>query len=91
MTRHTLAIALLLLATAASAAEPPVHRFAQPSYGRKYSGGLVGGGAAFRGGDPYVEEGTWGVDYQGLIPFRRVWLGWSHGKYQAGGGKYDTQ
>jgi hypothetical protein len=87
MTRHILAIVLLLLASAARAVEPPVHRFAQPSYGRKYSGGLVGGGAALWGGDPYLEEGTWGVDYQGLVPFHRVWLGWAHGKNRMHEGK----
>lgn len=67
-----------------------VHRFAIPSNTLKYSGGIVGGGAAFGGEDPYVEEGTWGWDYAGLIPIKRVWLGWSHKHYEAGGGKYDT-
>jgi hypothetical protein len=67
-----------------------VHRFAIPSDTGKYSGGIVGGGALVHGDEPYVEEGTWGWDYLGFVPVKRVWLGWSHKHYQAGGGKYDT-
>jgi hypothetical protein len=93
MTRYVLPAALLLFICSCASADcpPSVHCLARTSYGHKYSGGLVGGGAALRGGDPYVHEGTWGVDYLGIIPIKRVWLGWSHGRYQAGGGKYDTE
>ena len=66
-----------------------VHRFAIPSKMPRYGGGMVGGGAVLLGGEPCVDEGTWGWDYAGLLP-KRVWLGWSHKHYQAGGGKYDT-
>jgi hypothetical protein len=66
-----------------------IRHFAIPSNTYKYSGGIVGGGAPLWGDLPYCDEGTWGWDYTGVIP-KHVWLGWSHKKYQAGGGKYDT-
>jgi hypothetical protein len=49
----------------------------------------VGGGTAFGGGPPCEHEGTWGWDFEGW-PTRRVWLNWSHGRYQGGTGAYKT-
>jgi hypothetical protein len=67
-----------------------VHCLAKPSHGPKYSGGYVGGGTIFPGQGRCLHEGTWGWDYSGIIPVKRIWLGWSHHWHQAGGGKYDT-
>lgn len=61
---------------------------------KNYSAWFVGGG------NPWVfpgksrcrtrEEGTWGLDYDGLFRPRRVWLSWSQGREQAGLGAYET-
>lgn len=67
-----------------------VGRWAKPSNTPKYSGGFVGGGAILSGDGRRRDEGTWGWDYSGVIPVKRIWLGWSHHWRQAGGGKYDT-
>lgn len=67
-----------------------VHRFAIPTKTPRYCGGIVGGGAALGGGEPYVSEGTWGWDYTGFIT-KRVFLNWSHEQREASGGKYDTE
>jgi hypothetical protein len=93
------AVLLVLCSSATASAEDHwqraykptcVHRFAKPSNTSKYSGGIVGGGSALRGEGPYSDEGTWGWDYSGMLPIKRIWLDWSHQHPQAGGGKYDT-
>lgn len=104
MTRFVLIVAIAFAASAVDAAEGAecpvdrhacagqpqcVHRFAIPSKTPRYCGGLIGGGAALGGGDPYVHEGTWGWDYTGFLT-KRVFLNWSHHHHEAGGGKYDT-
>lgn len=69
-----------------------LRRWAQPTYTPSYDYGYVGGGAAFRWGQPRtLEEGTWGRDYVGMLYPRRVWLNWWHGaRYQGGTGGYAT-
>lgn len=67
-----------------------VHRFAAYSTNAKYAGGYVGGGTVLRGEARCPDEGTWGLDYMGLIPIKRIWLDWSHHRHQAGGGSYRT-
>lgn len=54
-----------------------------------YWGYWVGGGTAIGGGPPCEHEGTWGWDFEGVPP-RRVWLNWSHWRYQGGTGNYKT-
>jgi hypothetical protein len=63
---------------------------ARPSYGPYFYGWWVGGGTAVGGDMPCLNEGTWGWDYEGVVP-KRVWLLWSHGRrYQGGTGAYKT-
>ena len=66
----------------------PLHRaghpetqgtFAKPSLNRHYSFGYVGGGGAFRGEPRFADEGTWGVDYSGILFKKQIWLPWLHG------------
>lgn len=65
-------------------------RFAKPSLNQHYSFGYVGG-AAFRGEPRFAEEGTWGVDYSGILLKKRTWLGWLHGRgEQRHDGSYHT-
>ncbi len=66
--------------------------WAHCSYNEAYDGYYVGGGAAHHGDGPWFPcDGTWGWDYFGRHFDRHVALGWWHGRrYQAGGGKYDT-
>ena len=69
--------------------------WAQHTYGPKYCGYYVGGGAAIYGkpgvlhGEPrYAHEGTWGMDYNPW--YSRVRLQWFHGaRYQQGEGQYE--
>ncbi len=63
-----------------------------PSNTRHYGGYYVGGGTIFPGGQTrFVNEGTWGWDYGGLLNHKWVVLDYSHGRrYQAGGGPYRT-
>jgi hypothetical protein len=69
-----------------------ISRLAAPSNTRNNFGYYVGGGAAWRHGEPrYLNEGTWGWDYNGILFPKRVALGWSHGaRYQGGTGAYRT-
>lgn len=67
-----------------------VSRWAQPSLSRRDSAWYVGGGAAFGGRGPCPGEGVWGLDYQGVLPGRRIWLGWTGGRKQGGEGVYQT-
>ena len=58
-----------------------------------YAGDYVGGDTAWFGGcgGRSTDDGTWGVDFVGMILPRRVWLNWSHGRrYQGGVGAYKT-
>jgi hypothetical protein len=67
-------------------------RWTLPSDTGRLIGYHVGGGALPRFGEPrYGDEGTWGWDYQGILP-RRVMLNWWHGRrYQGGAGAYRTE
>jgi hypothetical protein len=67
--------------------------WAKPSDNGHYSGGYVGGGAAI-GGDKMrsVDEGTFGWDYSGVVPLRRIWLNFTHGRrHQGGRGAYQSE
>ena len=59
---------------------------------RNYAAGYVGGGAVVDGDGPdQFEDGTWGLDYIGIVVRKRVFLNWWHGrKYQGGAGAYKT-
>jgi hypothetical protein len=64
--------------------------YAKPSNNSHYIPYRVGGGAMVKGNAPLPDEGTWGWDYQGLLP-RRIQLGWWHGRHRQGGsGAYKT-
>lgn len=68
-------------------------RWAVPSDNGGHVGYYVGGGCPHprKAEGPTAEEGTWGWDYQGWFPLRRVALGWWHGRrYQGGTGAYQT-
>ncbi len=61
--------------------------------GRDHSVGYVGGGTplAWWGESRYGSEGTFGMDYSGLLLSRKVWLNWTHGaRHQGGEGRYET-
>lgn len=68
-----------------------VAKWAQPAIGKHYSAWFVGGGAAFGGRGRCSHEGTWGLDYDGWLKPRRVWLNWTGGRYQGGEGAYQTE
>jgi hypothetical protein len=57
-------------------------------------GYYVGGGARVKGclGEERRDnEGTWGMDYTGILFHKKIELRWSHGKrYQGGVGAYRT-
>jgi hypothetical protein len=59
---------------------------------REYSAGYVGGGSGKLLGEARcIDEGTWGVDYDGLFFRKKIWKQWSHGRrYQGGTGAYKT-
>ena len=64
--------------------------WAVPSDTGKFSGGYIGGGAAWFGEPRALHEGTWGWDYDGVVLQKRIWLNWLHGRrYQDGGGSYE--
>lgn len=68
-----------------------VRAHAIPSYTRHYGGYYVGGGAPFHGEGRYINEGTWGWDYFGILYEKRIALNWWHGaRYQGGLGAYKT-
>ncbi len=67
-----------------------VYKWATPSITDKYSAWYVGGGAFFRGRGRTAEEGTWGLDYDGLFGHARTWLNYTCGKRQGGEGAYET-
>lgn len=68
-----------------------VAKWAQPSIGKHYSAWFVGGGAAIGGRGWCPDEGTWGLDYDGWLKPRRVWLNWTGGRDQGGEGAYETE
>ncbi len=65
-----------------------VSAWAKPSVTHKYSGGYVGGGSVFGGRSRAADEGTWGLDYDGCLPVRSVFLRWTCGRKQGGEGAY---
>ncbi|QDT04062.1 hypothetical protein K227x_24480 [Rubripirellula lacrimiformis] len=68
-----------------------VHRFAKPSVTDRYSAWFVGGGAAFFRGRPREStEGTWGLDYSGLLGKANIWSRYTRGRSQGGEGAYRT-
>jgi hypothetical protein len=64
--------------------------WATPSINHHYSAWFVGGGAVVGGSDCCEPEGTWGMDYDGWLKPRRVWLKWTRGRHQGGEGAYKT-
>jgi len=67
---------------------------AKPTESPHEQGYYVGGGARVRsrcGEERREHEGTWGVDYTGIIVHKKTNLGWWHGsRYQGGVGAYRT-
>lgn len=67
---------------------------AKPSESPHEEGYYVGGGARVKsrcGEERRHHEGTWGVDYTGIIVPKKTNLGWWHGsRYQGGLGSYQT-
>ncbi len=61
---------------------------------RNYSAAFVGGGTpwvlAHKTRSRARDEGTWGLDYDGIFKPRRVWLHWSCDREQGGLGSYAT-
>lgn len=68
---------------------PPVACYARPTDTKQYIGYYVGGGCAMGGRHRTADEGTWGWDYQGCLPFRKIMLRWCC-KHQGGLGAYAT-
>jgi hypothetical protein len=68
-----------------------VYRWATPSITPKYSAWYTGGGAAFHGRGRTSQEGTWGLDYNGLFGHARTWMNYTCGKYQGGEGAYEGE
>ena len=59
--------------------------WAQCSITDKYSAWFVGGGAAFCKGRPRKKsEGTWGLDYKGVLGRANVWLKYTQHRRQGG-------
>ena len=66
-------------------------KLAKPSLNKHYTFGYVGGGTAFHGEPRFSDEGTWGVDYSGVLLKKRTWLQWLHGsREQRHDGSYHT-
>jgi len=67
---------------------------AKPTESPHEQGYYVGGGARVMsrcGEERREHEGTWGVDYTGIIVHKKTNLGWWHGsRYQGGVGSYET-
>jgi len=59
---------------------------------RYYAAGYVGGGALIHGDNrDWYHDGTWGLDYVGIVIPKRVFLNWWHGRHEQGGvGAYKT-
>jgi len=68
-----------------------VYKWAKPSITDKYSAWYSGGGAVFKGRGRTAEEGTWGLDYNGLFGHAKTWMNYTGGKYQGGEGAYDGE
>ena len=70
---------------------PAIRPHAVPSNTRNYVGYYQGGGSVFRAEPRYLNEGTWGWDYAGIVRPKHIFLNWSHGRrYQGGTGAYRT-
>lgn len=68
-----------------------VSKWAKCSTDDKYSAWYVGGGAAFfRGRSRKSNEGTFGVDYAGILGRANVWLNYTRDRHQGGEGAYAT-
>ncbi len=68
-----------------------VARWAKCGVNEKYSAWFTGGGAAFFRGRPrHSDEGTWGLDYNGLFGHANVWLNYTRHRNQGGEGAYET-
>ena len=62
--------------------------YARPSRTKHDSFGYVGGGGTtWRGEHRCPDEGTWGLDYAGVLIKKQTWLKWLHGRpsHQTGG------
>lgn len=61
---------------------------------KNYSAWFVGGGTPWiyprKGRARTNEEGTWGMDHDGLFRPRRVWMNWGCEREQGGLGAYQT-
>lgn len=65
--------------------------WAKSSVTEKYSAWFTGGGAAFWRSRPRkCDEGTWGLDYNGLFGHANIWLNYTCGRNQGGEGAYET-
>ena len=63
--------------------------YALPTFTRAYTGYYVGGSRAFGGSGRCPEDGTWGIDYRGLLLPSRVNLWWNYGeRHERSGGTY---
>jgi len=71
-----------------------VSPLAKPAESPHEVGYYVGGGApvkSHRGEERRADEGTWGVDYTGIIIPKKNVLNWWHGsRYQGGRGAYEA-
>jgi len=68
-----------------------IYLWAAPSITDKYSAWYAGGGAAFKGRGRTAEEGTWGLDYDGVFGHARTWMKYTRGKFQGGEGAYEGE
>lgn len=68
--------------------------WAKCAVNENYSAWFVGGGTPWiyprKARARTEEEGTWGLDYDGIFRPRRVWINWSCGREQGGLGSYKT-
>ncbi len=67
-----------------------LYSWATPSINADYSAWYVGGGAAFFGRGRCSDEGTWGLDYDGIHGHIKNFLNYTGGRRQGGEGAYET-
>ncbi len=69
--------------------------WAKCAVNKHYSAWFVGGGNAWvfpkQSRQRRRDEGTWGLDHDGLFHPRRIWLNWSCDRTQGGLGAYETE